>query len=605
MSLDVPDTASDIQFDLASIDKHFPMQQYRDGQKEAIEFAAKAFNSGKRIVIIEAPTGSGKSAVAMTLADMVHSAYYLTITKILQDQLTADFGEQSDYYDPIIDLKGRNAYPCTFWDRYGQGYVQKKLWSQTELNDYRVKHGNCADGFCRTKWNQGKTTNPKSKIRKHRCEKCFASTEVESYIGATKVAVPTGDLDMLPAGHTFSTCPYYEQVFKAIFSRKCVMNFSSFLFQTTLTPRFNQPRDLMVIDEAHNIEPTLLDFVALTITDLHLQHYGIFLPQLDSADAYAVFFTDTKLERVLTDIIKQAVMDDNNKLVDELSRTLKKYEMFMKHVTTTGAEWVVEYEEKGDGSSSHRSVTLRPVYAMTFPQELLFKYAGKILMLSATILDVGVMCRSLGIDRSEVAAFRMRNRFPANNRPIHLERVAKMTGGKDKMGEWMPKVVKRVDEIMLNHQQERGIIHTHNFAIMDSILTKCSRTTRRRLCHQRDFADKAALLAHHAATPRSVIIAPAMHEGIDLAGDLSRFQIICKVPYPNCFDNEQLARRVEIDRSYYNWLTALKLVQSYGRSIRSIDDHAETYILDEAIDRFLKVAKNMLPEWFLEAIVTD
>ena len=96
-----------------------------------------------------------------------------------------------------------------------------------------------------------------------------------------------------------------------------------------------------------------------------------------------------------------------------------------------------------------------------------------------------------------------------------------------------------------------------------------------------------------------------MHEGIDLIGDLSRFQIICKVPYPNCFDDEQLARRVEIDRPYYTWLTALKLVQSYGRSVRSPTDTADTYILDESIYKFMDDARKMLPGWFKEAVIDE
>jgi Rad3-related DNA helicase len=589
-----------VHFDVDAIDDHFPMEEYREGQKSAIEYAANAFNSGKKIVIIEAPTGSGKSPVAMTLADMVKDSYYLTITKILQDQLTGDFGEDSGYHDPIVELKGRNAYSCTFWDRYGQNYINKKLWSQSDLTNFKKDHGTCADGFCRTKWNQ---EPGKKKIRKHKCNKCFEAHK-DSAAPPPRVIVPPGELDHLPPGYDYSTCPYYEQVFKAIYGRKCVMNFSSFLFQTSLTPRFNTPRNLMVIDECHNVEPILLDFVSLTINDMQLQDHGIFIPELETADAYALFFSDAKIEQTLIQIIKQAQVDEKNKVVDELSRTLKKYEMFMNHVTKTGAEWVCEYEEKADGKGgvAHRTVTLRPVYAMNFPEDLLFQYADKILMLSATVLDVGVMCRSLGIDRKDVAAFRMKNRFPAKNRPIYLDRVAKMTGGKAKMGGWMPKVVRRVDEIVAEYPNDKGIIHTHNFAIMDNILTKCHATTRARLCHQRSFRDKADMLIYHARTPGNVLIAPAMHEGIDLVGDLSRFQIICKVPYPNCFDNEQLARRVEIDRKYYEWLTALKLVQSYGRSIRSVDDYADTFILDEAIDRFLKVAKNMLPDWFLEAI---
>jgi Rad3-related DNA helicase len=93
-----------------------------------------------------------------------------------------------------------------------------------------------------------------------------------------------------------------------------------------------------------------------------------------------------------------------------------------------------------------------------------------------------------------------------------------------------------------------------------------------------------------------------MHEGLDLKGDLSRFQIICKVPYPGLGSNPQLKRRMEISDDYYSYLTALKLVQSYGRSVRSETDWAKTYILDGSFRSFFENGKKMLPTWFKEVI---
>jgi Rad3-related DNA helicase len=223
-------------------------------------------------------------------------------------------------------------------------------------------------------------------------------------------------------------------------------------------------------------------------------------------------------------------------------------------------------------------------------------------MMSATVLDANIVCDSLGIDRSEVAAYRMKSAFPVENRPIILNTVAKMVGGKSRMHEWAPKLLDATIKIANKYQQEKGIIHTHNFAIMDYILENAPKNIAKRLLDQRKFGDKSEMLEHHAKTSNSIIIAPAMHEGVDLKDDLSRFQIICKVPYPNCFDDKQLARRVEIDRRYYNWLVALKIVQSYGRSIRSDTDYANTYVLDESFHKFIKDCDRMLPDWFKEAI---
>ena len=54
------------------------------------------------------------------------------------------------------------------------------------------------------------------------------------------------------------------------------------------------------------------------------------------------------------------------------------------------------------------------------------------------------------------------------------------------------------------------------------------------------------------------------------------------------------------DSAWYNWQTSLRLVQAYGRSVRSKDDWAKTYVLDSAFGGFTR--KNSLPEWFVEAI---
>jgi Rad3-related DNA helicase len=588
-------TLTPAKFDLSKIDQSFPKQEYRDGQKEAIEFALKSFNEGKKIVILECPTGSGKSAIGMTVADMVPASYYITITKILQDQLADDFGGR------LITLKGRNAYPCTFYKREGQKLVDRMLWTADKLREAHKSYPTCATGYCRTKENRDQPGASPSY-----CSRCMPQGGPQ---GDGKMKGDL-DIDQLPYSR-YSACPYYEKVFSAINARKVTMNFSSFLYQTCMTKRFDEPRDLMIIDECHNIEPQLLDFVSFSINDLHLQQHGIFIPDLSSPYDYYVWLIDTKVATILAEVVKKARNEDNFKLADDLEYTLKKFQMFIHRIEESDddrtTEWVSDYEERlnNNGEVQYRSVTIRPVFATAFANKLLFKYADRILLMSATVLDVNVVCRSLGLDKSQIAAKRLRNRFPVKNRPIYLRTVAKMTGGKSAMHKWAPQLVDGVNDIMDKHEGEKGIIHTHNFAIMEYLMNYCNSDAKNRFLCQRDFFNKTKMLEEHGRLDDSVIIAPAMHEGVDLVDDMSRFQIICKVPFANFFDNQQLARRVEIDRRYYIWLTALKLVQMYGRSIRSQDDHAMTYVLDESIYRFLDDAKNMLPIWFKEAIIDE
>lgn len=578
------------KLDLSKIDSCFVKETYRDGQKKCIEFAAKAFNEGKRIVILECPTGSGKSTIAMTLANMVKNSFYLTITRILQDQLVNDF-------DDIVELKGKTAYPCTFYERYGETIVKRKGMSQKDLEDKLMNRVDCSSGYCRSKSNQSIGNS----IAKQMCESCFPKNPKS--LSNKEITVNRGALLELPMSMEYCACPYYEQVYKSIESPKVVMNFSSFLYQTSLTKRFNDVRDLLIIDEAHNIESQILDFISFSISDQVLQTHGVFIPKLDTALDYSAWFREIDLFATLKEMIELAETRENSKEADEFERISKKLEIFMDHVNKENSDWVVEYNERTERNTTIRTVTLKPVLAVDFVEDLLFQYGRKIVMLSATILDVDVVADSLGINRDEIAAYRMKNRFSVSNRPIFITPVAKMTGGKAKMHEWMPKLIKGVENIISKYPDQKGIIHTHNNAILDAIINQINPKYFNRLLTQRDFPDKRELLKVHAQKKNSILVAPAMHEGIDLRDDLSRFQIICKVPYPNFYENEQLARRINIDPKYYTWLTALKIVQSYGRSIRSETDYADTYIIDEAIVKFLKDAKKILPSWFLEAVI--
>ncbi len=60
--------------------------------------------------------------------------------------------------------------------------------------------------------------------------------------------------------------------------------------------------------------------------------------------------------------------------------------------------------------------------------------------------------------------------------------------------------------------------------------------------------------------------------------------------------------KLERDPEWYDWQTALRLVQTYGRSIRSEEDHAYTYVLDTNFTNFIQKKRNLFPKFFLEAI---
>jgi len=553
-------------FDRSLIDEFFPFDEFRDGQRGCLEFILDSFESGKRCVIIEAPTGSGKSAIGLGISRFFNSVYYLTIQKVLQSQIINDFGDSGR----IVDLKGRATYPCTFYDRY-----DVKSVSPADLARIKDEGVDCNHGFCR------------KKQKRYKIPQCFPSWAAGGF----------GSLSTLPKGMEYSACPYYEQVFKAINAHTCLMNFSSFLYQTHMSHRFG-PRELLIIDEAHQLEPQLLNFISITLNDKRLQRYGIKLEEYQTPEEYWIFFQETDIITKILMLIEDAKDMEDVKGQDEYLSLAKKLRTFI-HCMEREEEWIAEYEKGKD----YNTVKLKPVFVHTKSYPYVLDYGNRCLMMSATILDVGVFCGSLGIAKSDIAAFRMKNRFPISNRPIYIRSAGNLAGGKKKMPEWGPRLLDKVDEVIAEHPDDRGIIHTHNFAIADLLVGKS--VHRDRFLFQNNFSSKEQMLKVHGMTPGSIIVAPAMHEGLDLIGDLSRFQIICKLPWANFFDDKQLARRVELDTRFYVWLCALKLCQSMGRSVRSEDDYANTYVMDGGFMNFLNRAGSMIPSWIRDAVQVE
>jgi Rad3-related DNA helicase len=75
---------------------------FRKYQSEAIE---RVLKSKKRVVVVNAPTGSGKSLIGMSVLAGMKEGIYVVHSKSLQDQIAHDFPESKI-------LKGKANYPC-------------------------------------------------------------------------------------------------------------------------------------------------------------------------------------------------------------------------------------------------------------------------------------------------------------------------------------------------------------------------------------------------------------------------------------------------------------------------------------------------------------
>ena len=168
----------------------------------------------------------------------------------------------------------------------------------------------------------------------------------------------------------------------------------------------------------------------------------------------------------------------------------------------------------------------------------------------------------------------------------------------------LPKLVRKLERVFAKHPDEKGIVHCQSYKTMKHITDhfRGSEFGRRIISHDSGPNSKRQALAEHTSSSRpTILLSPSMTEGYDLKDDLSRFQVVAKMPFASLWD-PYVKTRMQLDKDWYRWQTALTLVQSLGRSVRSKEDYAVSYIIDGDFSFFVKDAQDILPDWWLDSV---
>ena len=286
----------------------------------------------------------------------------------------------------------------------------------------------------------------------------------------------------------------------------------------------------------------------------------------------------------------------------EFASIAKKFEIMDKHVCKVrrflelynSENWVMN-EIAADGRTG-RKIEFKPIDIAPFAHEHLYNFGEFVVLMSATILDKSAFLESAGISEDQAAFITLSTPFPVENRPIIHSGIGKMSS--KAIDETLPKMVQAVKAILAQHKNEKGIIHCHSYKVANYI--KKNVRSPRLLIHNSENRDKV-LEKHKRAKKPTVLISPSMTEGVDLKEDLSRFQIICKVPYPYLGD-KLVRKKMNKWKWWYPLQTAKTIVQATGRSVRSDKDTAVTYILDSDFEMFYNRNKAMFPKSFRESL---
>ena len=555
---------------MSTVLEHFPEEfKPREIQKEILQAIEQQFKSGYKTLILSAPTGVGKSLIAATLARYLGSSFIVTASKQLQDQYSKDLKF-------LMPVKGKSNFACL-------KIMERELISKSDARNAIQKGFTCEKGPCE------ETTMKNGKKVKEVCS-------FKPKIGE-------------PEDITKDFCYYYDQKYRALTSPHSIWNYASY-FQLM---KFNRKayseyvsKPIAIFDEAHKVEDQIIQFIGVDIYNAYLTECNIDANTYDLRDINMIV---QLLDDLARSYAKQILdLQENRAFMSNPDYTLlSKLESRYEKMANSHAEifsnknnFVVN-DPFRDERGNFRSVSIKPLdiskYVKTF-----FDIEHQVFM-SATI-DRDSFCENAGLEPSKVGFVDTpRSPFPPDRRRINFLNTKKLSYSASNADELA--VIKKIDEIMSQHAAERGLILTSSEKRCVDIRNNLSdkNRSRIRICHSRNEngMTQDEMLQEHSLDEDGVLLSSSLWEGVDLKDDLSRFQIIAKVPYPNLSEKRTKIKMQKFPL-WYKSQTLTKLLQGFGRSIRSEDDWAVTYVLDSAASDLLMQSKQMIPRAYQDVL---
>lgn len=555
---------------------------YRPGQREAIiDILDAYYNMDVDTYILEAPTGSGKSLIAMIASSVLESnsktGYILTSELALQDQYAQDF----------------RAYGLTW------GHIKGASTYQCAVNFQPFPMGEC-------------------RLQKMSYEQA----------------------EELPC---FEECGYLMNRKRSIKSPVSLLNYSYALIQRNYveamqlkkgkTPPFEK-RDFVFCDEAHRlidivqghfaprINQELLDAVKYLDTFQQKNGFGSsqLAPQMSSViflmeyeedkaeilkqlkDLYQYLAAQMQKNAIMNEAVSKQYDNWNNIPVDwkkaiayaDFAKDAYcKVEDFVTIIESVGSDKIVKTVNPTIKESNE--IVLNCVEeGYMVDKHFSQKFGFKILM-SATIGSPRYFMKAIG--SQNVRFNRIPSHFDFANSPIYFTPHNRVTY--KAMDEKIPVLIGYVKEILLKHNDKPGIIHSGSYSLAKKIWMGLPGNLKARVKLYEGSSEKTAAVGN--LTGNTIVIGPSLLEGIDLKDDLSRLQIFLKVPYPS-LGNNFVKEKMNYYPDWYRWRAATAVAQGVGRSVRSAEDWCITYFLDGCLTDLMKDPL-AFPKDFLNRII--
>lgn len=528
--------------------KFFPYEKPRQQQTNVINKVLCEFKNNKKYAIIDCGTGVGKSAIGLTIAQAIansseyegnyeNGAYFLTTQKILQKQYEDDFSKSG-----LISLYSSSNYSC----KTDKTVSCKEVQTGIRTNSMPKKYSSCSYN-CKYK-----------KVKKDFVEKSLGIT-----------------------------------------------NFSYFLTEKSYSQKIPNKK-VLIVDEAHNLENELSRFIEISVSEYFSEKILKIKVPKDLKTQFQTFnwiknFYYPEIGKKISFISQQLEkFGITTGKLEEFSKITKHFDMLVSHEKKIfnfinlydKDNWIFDTENV---KSRYKKFIFKPIEVAPYAKDYLLKYADFIIFMSATIISHEGFSITLGLPAEQTVSIKEDSPFLPEKSPIIFSPAGSMS--MKNINNTLPIMTNMIKEIIQNHPNEKGIIHTHNIKIAEA-LSKNIKSSRLLIAYGNNRDE--VLNKHINSKKPTILLSPSMAEGVNLKGDLSKFQIICKIPFPYLGD-KVVGKKIKKWKWWYDTQTIRKVIQSVGRSIRSENDEAITYILDKDWERIYSKNKNDFPRNFIES----
>ena len=516
-------------------------------QVELLNSIESAYNEGYKYVICCAPTGSGKSFLSKTISNSSQEP---------------DAKYVSDVNDYSI-------------------YEQNQFGDFTNTEAY-APFGAFALTITKSLQDQYKSIFDDSGILKG---KSNYICDVDNSVNADMA--PCLYLKQLKGNcQNENKCAYYNARNKTLVNKFGVLNYSMFLS----LPAHVKYREYMICDEASELEDELVSKYSRNLNYKLLKKMGHSITSIP-INNYLKFHTwlcgfVAELNQEVDDLLKMFKKSKNVAVADK--QKYSTYNQLCLSLQTTldtwnQCEYLIEKEKEG--------LTLKPLRVSDIASNI-FKYADKILLMSATIIDHKAFAKTLGI--TDYKYIEVDSTFNPANSPIYISNKVRINY--KNLKEVLPYLTEQINKICQVHKMHKGVIHTHTMQITDYL--KNNLKSDRYIFREPGVSNDKILAQHFESAENTVLVSPSLTFGVDLKDDLARFQIIVKASYLPLGD-ERIKRLFKEDPNWYQNKMLNNLIQACGRGSRHTGDKCVTYILDGNILDAVMRNKHKLPKYFL------